>query len=137
MSDTKYKTRLRLRVFNIEKEKLYFLNVDYSYNSMTIAKQHQQSTYEECEEICATLQEIAKSNGLDNNELQAVIIPLVDYMYMNHASYDRKEFKDDVPRTTALCRMIEITNIYKYLGNIKTNTIFSDYLKSKDMLWGI
>ncbi len=137
MSDTKYKTRLRLRVFNIEKEKLYFLNVDYSYNSMTIAKQHKQSTYEECEEICATLQEIAKSNGLDNDELQAVIIPLVDYMYMNHASYDRKEFKDDVPRTTALCRMIEITNIYKYLGNIKTNTIFSDYLKSKDMLWGI
>jgi len=137
MSDTKYKTRLRLRVFNIEKEKLYFLNVDYSYNSMTIAKQHEQSTYEECEEICATLQEIAKSNGLDNDELQAVIIPLVDYMYMNHASYDRKEFKDDVPRTTALCRMIEITNIYKYLGNIKTNTIFSDYLKSKDMLWGI
>ncbi len=137
MSDTKYKTRLRLRVFNIEKEKLYFLNVDYSYNSMTIAKQHEQSTYEECEEICTTLQEIAKSNGLDNDELQAVIIPLVDYMYMNHASYDRKEFKDDVPRTTALCRMIEITNIYKYLGNIKTNTIFSDYIKSKDMLWGI
>lgn len=137
MSDTKYKTRLRLRVFNIEKEKLYFLNVDYSYNSMTIAKQHEQSTYEECEEICATLQEIAKSNGLDNDELQAIVIPLVDYMYMNHASYDRKEFKDDVPRTTALCRMIEITNIYKYLGNIKTNTIFSDYLKSKDMLWGI
>jgi hypothetical protein len=137
MSDTKYKTRLRLRVFNIEKEKLYFLNVDYSYNSMTIAKQHQQSTYEECEEICATLALIAKSNGLDNDELQAIVIPLVDYMYMNHASYDRKEFKDDVPRTTALCRMIEITNIYKYLGDIKTNTIFSDYLKSKDMLWGI
>jgi hypothetical protein len=137
MSDTKYKTRLRLRVFNIEKEKLYFLNVDYSYNSMTIAKQHQQSTYEECEEICATLALIAKSNGLDNDELQAIVIPLVDYMYMNHASYDRKEFKDDVPRTTALCRMIEITNIYKYLGNIKTNTIFSDYIKSKDMLWGI
>lgn len=131
-------TRVRLRVFSIDKEKLYFLNVDYTFKSLKDAKDHEQDTYNDCESICNALDKIAQSNGMTSDDV-AVIIPIVDYMCVKSTAYDAKTpgFDDTVPLSATAHRMIEITNIYKYLGDIKKNQAFTTLLASKNMLWGV
>jgi hypothetical protein len=131
-------TKVRLRVFTIGKEKLYFLNVDYVFKSLKAAKDSEQDTHNDCELICNTLDKIAQENGMTTTDF-SVIIPIVDYMCVKSTAYDAKTptFDDQVPLSATAHRMIEITDIYKYLGDIKLNKSFADLLSSKNMVWGV